>query len=247
MKRVYTLLFAFLLIPASTINATTIVVILGPNYVSLGADSKGVTVNKKTMQVTSGSVCKIYQTGKYYFAYAGMGADPDNNYIPENIISEYLGKANSRIVAIDSLMVALKKAMRKEYLHLKKFESKSYHSSQLKDDLLDLAIIGFENGKPFAEMVLFKMVDSNLVKISVTHRPILGIAILGSKNAIVNYLNNPSIAHYSSVQEVEKLIDLEVNEFPDRVGLPLDIVELLPDNKVYWYKQKPGCPFIYAN
>ena len=76
-------LFVYFGLPTMQIaNATEITILVTPDMVIMGADSKSNFVDLITHEETSSTVTKIYQSGQYYFSLAGIGKDPSTGFYP---------------------------------------------------------------------------------------------------------------------------------------------------------------------
>src|SRR5258708_25380160 len=103
----FALTLYFLLAATYDANATTIVIIVTPKSVILGADSRGSFFDYVSRKETKRDVVKIYKSGKYYFAIAGLTNDPETSFDASQIINSYLKSTADISTVIDSIKIKL--------------------------------------------------------------------------------------------------------------------------------------------
>jgi len=116
--------------------------------------------------------------------------------------------------------------------------------------VLSFGVIGISNSKPFAHLVGFQIQDTTTLAINILEDFCPGncpngvrIFWKGRAGAISKYMKQPESKNYSSSILIERLIDLEIQDEPEYVGGPVDIIEI-SNNKKIWHRKKLGCPII---
>jgi len=125
--RPISLVLCFVLLVIKITRATTIVIIVTPQSVTLGADSRGSFYDYVSLKEVKKNVTKIYKTGEYYFAIAGLANDPNTSVNPSQIISKHLKSQKSLILAIDSIKSELSQILKSELVYQKKIKKKSFY------------------------------------------------------------------------------------------------------------------------
>lgn len=233
------------------VNATTIVIIVTPQSVILGADSRGSFYDYVTLKEEKKSVTKIYKADQYYFAIAGLTNNPNTTFDVSQIINRHLKTQNDILIAIDSIKSNLRRLLKLELQSQKKQNNEMFlRTIESSNIVLSLGIIGITNSKPFAHLIGFQIQDTSTLNIKVLDDSCPGncpngvkVFWMGQADAISKYMQQPDSFHISTVILVDKLINLEIHDKPQYVGGPVDIVEITIE-KIIWHRRKDDCPIV---
>lgn len=233
------------------VNATTIVIIVTPQSVILGADSRGSFYDYVTLKEEKKSVTKIYKTDEYYFAIAGLTNNPNTSFDVSKIINQYLKSQKDILVAIDSIKSNLSRLLKLELQNQKKKNDDIFlRTIETSNIVLSFGIIGVHNSKPFAHLIGFQIQDTSTLNIKVLEDSCPGncpngikVFWMGQADAISKYMQQPDSHNLSPLILVDKLINLEIQDKPQYVGEPVDIVEITIE-KTIWHRKKDGCPIV---
>jgi hypothetical protein len=152
-------LFCFILLylTAQVAAATAIVVIVTPQYILLGTDSKRQLLDANAVVQSNQVVCKIQSTGPYCFALAGFTSAQATGYSASQIVARHLQQAPSYEAAIAGIKTELKKILAKELQYRQAQQPAAF--AQLvsaKDPLLELVVLRLHNGAPQMEIIGFE-------------------------------------------------------------------------------------------
>jgi len=231
MKKAISLLFLLILTFPSF--ATCIVVIIGTDFVIIGADSR----STKAHDVAT--VEKIRKAGNFYIAIAGIGEDTDTKFYPYKIVADIL---KDKKIYTPIIRDAIKKELTKNLLK----ELKAIRSNKFFLDLhpngnavmLNYAIVGFINNKPFSHTLIFHAPNIKEDKIVVTEDKFRtntnSVIIIGKGEEATKYMDTHEFefSKLNPVQSVNKLMEISTQYNTD-VGPPIKILGL-QQNRFIW-------------
>lgn len=154
------LLYLLLLLAAQPVFATSIVVLITPDYILLGADSRRTILNAHSEVVEKQSVCKIKKAGTYCFALAGLVASKPTSFSADSIVSSNLKYAVDYEAAIKNITLAITEALQKEILFQKQNQPASYIKTVAsKEHILEVVILSVKDAKPQVNIIGFELTD----------------------------------------------------------------------------------------
>lgn len=242
------LTFAFV----RNLSATTIVVIVTSDFVILGVDSKLTIEDGITGEKLYQETVKLFKTGNYFYAASGVMGTMDSL----NLHARILGRRIKNGTNFDSLIslanLEIKNSLFNQAMDIKKrMPYYFYNHYMLRMPVFSYAIIGVKNGKPFAYTcdVVSDNTEAFRLKFIEQEFPLpTSLATdakafyVGAHEAINDYTKNPAVFAKHPDQVIEDLLMVEVNNTPDKVGLPLNIVKIYKDGNVEWLKRSKDCP-----
>lgn len=230
MKRfiLYTLLFLL----AQPLFATSIVVLITPDYILLGADSKRMIIDYNANTTINQSVCKIQKAGKYCYALAGLVASRNTSFSADSIVAKYLNTPGSKEQAIAKIKTAIKKALRKEFLYQQQNDPASFKKAiEAKEHILEVVILSVCNNAPQAQIIGFQLTDEKTIEVKEYAASCPGdcpvqqpqFYFLGEYSGMEKYLKEKG-APADPVSLVEQLIINQSKATPGYVSAPVSIV-----------------------
>lgn len=225
---------------------TCIVIHRATKKIVIGADSRRVMDvivegGQGTHQVQGEDWCKIKQSGKYYFALAGIG-DEEQVKVAERACRK--GKN------LDDVASIFKSDSEKKAIELIN-KYKSYDPVSFKErfanhpKLNDICFFGFERGEASTVTLhsTLTIKPNENIEIKFVEYKNIELSLLGIYKNIValpkqDVMNNLRV---SPVETIKLLVELEANYAPLAVGPPIDILELRASGPV-WHAKKPNCP-----
>ena len=237
------------LVSANTASSTTIVVVRTPTEIYIGADSKITDIRNESLTSTA---CKIRQVDDLFFAFSGLPKMPGVESDLMGIIEEASrggGTIADKVEAFDDI-IADKWS---EGLQEMKKERPQFYEEEVKGKIiLQVAFAGIQKRKPVFYLMHLKAVERDgFPAIDIFKKSCPGdcqqgkvIAYFGNTGALKQYMSDRSNAWKSGyVQEIRKLITLQIEAQPEHVGPPIDILHI---NRMgaEWIQIKSGCPEI---
>lgn len=236
------LLFTLLFLLIQPLFATSIVILVTPEYIIMGTDSRRTILDDKANVAEKLSVCKIRKAGKYCFAMAGMVASR-TSFSADRIINKELKKARNYQHAIANIKKSLKSALRQEFLYQKHFQPKIYaHSLASREHILEVVILSMKNNKPQLHIIGFELTNEREIEVKDYTESCPGdcpvrqsqFYFLGDYSGIEKYFEtSPKVS--DPVSFVEELITIQSQATPGSVGTPVNIVKL-SNNGLEWIK-----------
>lgn len=212
----------------SNVYATSIVILVGKNYVYIGADSKAIGNNN-----FEAFVDKIVKTNRYLFATSGYVQHEPSGYVPSKNINQYLKYCKDfDSIKQEKLNLILKSIILKELKNLRKNPKAPRYFPKENFNVFQYCVIGFKNGFPFAYISKFFLKDTSKDAIKVisgysTRDDI--VFTLGEDAAIGNFLSRGTDIPHNQVDFINKLIGMEVTAKPQTVGGRIRIIAALKD------------------
>jgi len=216
--------------------ATTVVVLRGPDYVILGADSRVTDVNGD--QTGSSSTCKIRQFDKVYFALAGPVGDGRGFDVFE--LAARIANGRTDVVGIADDFERLMRRPLTEYLQRFYGESPAQFSRYCANRIcLQVAFVTVDSGTPKISIRGFFVTVSKkqvMVKPAIRERmDCPGTCATGAEQVLLG-VNEEATSLYDRtphfwkvngiVSGMEQLIGAEISAHADAVGPPISILQL---------------------
>lgn len=162
MKKLLLLLLPFFIVPAA--SATAIVVLVTPQYILIGADSKRQLLNGSAQVTAFTSVEKIKSVGSYCYAMAGITASSYNSFSADAIVSRHLSKAPYQ-KAVEKIKAEIKTALLKEMRFRQAGSQQLTSFPHSNDPLLEIVILRSVNGTPQAEILGFQLDNNDNIQV----------------------------------------------------------------------------------
>lgn len=241
MKRFF--LYALFVLLAQPIYATSIVILITPDYILMGADSKRMIIDNLSHKTTNESVCKIRNVGPYCYALAGFVASRSTLFSADSIVRKQLNKAADYNSAIASITKAIKKGLRKELRYQRKHQPESFKKMiDSKEHLLEIAILSVQNGAPHVQIIGFEWSDEQKIEVKDYTARCPGdcptvqsqFYLLGEYSDIQKYLDEDA-KPVDPVSFIETLITIQSHATPSSVGAPINMIKYTSSG-VEWIK-----------
>lgn len=240
MKRL--LFYITFLLLAQPLFATSIVVLITPHYIVLGADSRRMILDSNSRVAIQKSVCKIHRTGNYCYALAGMVAS-GKSFSAEAIVEKSLKKAASYEKAIARIKKEIEASLQKEIDFQRRFQPALFERTMAsKDHLLEIVILSVKNKAPYVQIIGFELAGGDDIQVKEYTETCPGdcpeqqaqFYFLGDYSGMEKYLDTrPSFSDPFSL--VEKLITVQSQATPTSVAAPVNIVKFTSGG-VEWVK-----------
>jgi hypothetical protein len=221
-----TVLILALMHPAPTVGApTTVIAARSPRRIVLASDSKENFVDN-----TSGTECKILGYGSSFFALSGIPYDRQRGYEVATIVRKGFSQGGSFRQRVAITKELLRRALLRE-LRLLKRENPRVFAWAIGNgqDPLQLALAQVENGVPLLAILEFKVhAPSKSLRVIMHACPgdcgeDSHAYYLGEHGAIDALLKKRSSI---DIQDLPMLMQLEMNDRPNDVGGPVNILEI---------------------
>jgi len=197
------------------------------------------------------SECKIRQVGDVFFAIGGHIREELTGFDAVKIATEALrnsGNAAAKVKAFEqNILLPLT-----ELVRMVKSTNPAYFDKSLRDKpVLQVAFFGNEQQSLYLYVRSYKATVYNSVDVIVELENNTDctdcVRALGENDAIEDFINkNPKYRPASSVELVRKLVQVEIEQRPEYVGPPIDIVRL-DTNGANWVDVKPECKVITSS
>lgn len=160
------LCFILLYLTAQVAAATAIVIIVTPQFILLGTDSKRQLLDANAVVQSNEQVCKIQTVGTYCFALAGFTSAQGTNYSASEIVARHLQKADRYQTAIQGIKSELKNILAKELRYRQQQQPAAFAQlTSAKEPLLELVVLRMQNGQPQMEIIGFEKGDGSQVAV----------------------------------------------------------------------------------
>jgi len=239
-----------LVLTATSVRATTIVVARSANEIVIGADSKvtdtfGNDLNKRA--------CKILQVGNIFIAFEGLEVDRQTGFNVPEISRAALnfspsGPMTEKVSLLTGFLIS---ELLIELAHLKANKPETYFRKIEGGQLfLRLIVAGFEKGKPLVFVRSFRALQFNPGQIGVSVIP--DDCLTNCEGAVITRFLGESDAIDGLPEEtpdfwkaglsagVRRLIETEIAARGEYVGPPIDIVRISKSG-AQWVQRKPEC------
>jgi hypothetical protein len=251
--RTYFLCFLFCGI-TTPVHGTSIVAVWTQSEVVIGADSKQITLDVGTTTKTTQSVCKITRLGNLFYAYSGGVTESTKTGFNIQRISEEAFRSNLIILAKAQRFESLLEAPLIHTLEVMRKDNPAYFEKErLKGEIVQMLLVGLENGKLVLSVRGFKIVSlpAAPVQLQTSRRDCPSsecssegtYILMGQHEAIDRELGVPldnTIWSRGLVSAVNRLVSIEISEKSDVVGPPIDILRINKDG-AQWIQRKSEC------
>jgi hypothetical protein len=245
---VIALLFAQIALCSTAPADTSIIVVRTPSVVYLGADSKTIIEGQP---VTDRKTCKIHQAGELFFAVAGFASDRRRGFNVPEIVARAAKNGSTIREMVKRSEEAMVERLRAELVRLKN-ETPAVYEKVVREEggtVLALAFAGYEEGATLVIISQFGARDGNPPSVSVKHDSCPGNCsfgvktfFLGSYKAIARYIaGKTGEGDMEPVEAIRYLIELEIQENPQQVSGPVDILRIDRQGPE-WIQKKDECP-----
>jgi hypothetical protein len=217
---------------------TTIVAVKTDKEIVVGADSK-VSWIKETFRETD---CKIHQVGNVFFALAGIAGDAGTGFSVARIATQAI-KNNQTIQDAVVEFVAMIQDPIYSYVKSMKFQMPDWYNGNYGNgSFMDIVFFGFENGEP--EMYYLNCWPDNLD--AKGFKPGFSFIFLGCWKSLSELVETqPDYWDMGIIKATCNLIQLAINDYPQHVGPPINIVRITADG-AEWIQKSSGCPELKA-
>jgi hypothetical protein len=236
---------AILLIPVSLL-ATEIIVIRTPEVIVIAADSKPTWAGKPG----PANVCKIYRSGDLYVAVGGLDHDQTRNFYIKDLISAKDSSLEHFASQVRRLEEKITPRFLEEMKRLKAEDSTTYNLiSSEGGKQLSLAFAKVQDGIPYFAIRGFSYPDIPDPKVEVAYVDCPGrdcpqgvlVEYMGKHAAIDSFTATHGGGNFNPVDLARKLVELEVQEDPEHIGPPIDILRLDATGP-QWIANESNCP-----
>ncbi len=252
LMRILQTVIAFLVIQIALCSSapanTSIIVVRTPSVVYLGADSKMTTEGQP---VTDRKVCKLHQADELFFAVAGFAGDQRREFKVPEIVARAARKGSTMSERVRRSEEAVVERLTAELIRLKN-EAPATYEKMVREEggtVLALAFAGYEEGATFAIISQFAIRDPESPSVFVKRDSCPGNCpfgvktfFLGSYKAIARYIaGKTGEGDMEPLEAIRYLIELEMEENPQEVGGPVDILRIDRQGP-QWIQRKGECP-----
>jgi len=227
--------------------ATTIIGVRTPDYFMIAADSKA------RYRGTPGpeKVCKIYQTGRLYFAIAGLEHDTQRGFYPKNIIAGNFIESDAFGDSVNRIERAITSALLTELSRLKSEDPEAYQFTLKEgDDALTILLAEIRHGTPYVAGRGFQYVQVTAPQVKVSRITCPGdcpngveLFFLGKQAEAKQFVHDHPGENFDPIVRAKKLVEVETQSWPEDVGLPV-VVLRVDSNGPVWVANDSGCPVI---
>ena len=237
-----------LVLVASDLRATTIVIARTDKEIVLGADSKVTDVFGNDLNRRA---CKIRQIGDLFVAIEGLEIDRQTGFSAPEIASKALSSKTSTSDKVTMLMGYMVSSLLTELSHLKAHDPQTYFKKIEGGQLfLRIAIAGFDKGRPLLFVRSFRALQYNPGQIGVAVIPddclddckgAVVTRFLGESDAIEGLPEEtPDFWKTGLADGVRRLVETEIAARSEYVGPPIDIVRITVSGG-QWLQRKTEC------
>ena len=230
--------------------ATSIIAVRVKGQVIIGADSKRLHADDGVP--FDEPVCKIGKAEGFFFAVGGVATDSETGFIPASVIitaSKMQGTIEQKVDKIEDM---IKEPLIRVLDRFRQEHPLGYGQRFGTGSALQIIFFGVENGYTFVLVSDFIPTPSLSapVQLNIKRYNCPGVAcptgeqifIGGYYDAIKRFLTEkPDYWRENTVEAVRRLIELEIEDVPDNVGPPIDILRV-DMNGGRWIQKKEQCP-----
>lgn len=230
MKRFFLYIIMFLLVQPAL--ATSIVILITPHYILMGADSKRMIIDDASNKTINESVCKIRNVGTYCYALAGFVASRSTFFSADSIVYNQLKSTKNFTASVIAIKREMKNALRKELQFQRKHMPQSFKKMiASKEHILEIAILSVQNNVPHVQIIGFQLTNEEKIIVKDYAASCPGdcpdqqtqFYFLGEYSEMEKFLDSRTKSS-DHVSLIEQLITVQSNETPSSVGAPINMV-----------------------
>jgi hypothetical protein len=235
---------------AQPMVATSFLVLVGPDVIYMGADGLASYTGKVSPDDPT-QICKIQQTGKYFFTAAGVSKDPLVNFdlfqAARKALSAKRGSLRTRAARF---MEFATPALTKSVTHLKTEYPEDFRTLMQGKDLT-VVFASWENGKPLVYKDGWKVAaDGRLLRLGLKRAggPDLGNFIMAASDhgARRYYETHPEIHNMHPLRLFPLLLNVEIElakvDKTVLVGPPIAVISITRNGAIW--SEQGSCPVI---
>lgn len=227
-----------------------------PQKLVIGSDSK-ITMVKKRDILGIKTSCKIKQHGSFFFTAAGLTEGRKNSQVIFSV-GMFVTKASAVGQGIQEIATAFAILIRepfKQAMQKIKRENPAFYKERIEGKApLQVAFAGFEDRTPVLVIIYFKVQSMASGRVSIsqhggscpgeTCNEKVEKALLGENEEMTRITEaDPEWWNPDLVGGVRKLIQAAIEDKPDTVGPPIDILEI-DSFGARWVGKNAHCPDI---
>jgi hypothetical protein len=227
-------------------SGTTIVIHKSPHEIVVGADS--LLVRRSGTLAVPLSECKITRVGNDFFAIAGNIREQVKGFDAGKIAAEAVRSSDKAVEKVKAFEENIRPPLT-ELLRIVKSNTPEYFDKLFRDKIvLAIAFFGIEEGTLYlyVRTYIAAVYNTNDVEVEFENKTdcladCAQTFAFGENAAIKEFIDtNPKYRAASTVEFVRQLVQLEIDQRPEYVGPPIDIVRL-NTNGANWVQVKPEC------
>jgi hypothetical protein len=244
------IIFTFLASPPG--RCTTVLLYRDSTRIVVGADSLSGELSSGASKTSS--LCKIRKTGNVYVSMAGYISATSNGFDAYRLASSAIAHSTGVAESAKQFARLSIRPFQESVSHERRYHPDLYKSETKRGaDALVIFFMSFENSVPTFASVTFTITEDSTEKVSVaTHLDFcpghgcpgattgpgnLVFLTLGVVGAIDRFVGDhaafPTDLHNDPVSTIRRLIEIEIRESPDLVGLPIDILTISKDGATW--------------
>lgn len=230
-KKLCTILLFSLL--AHVAAATAIVIVVTPQYILIGADSKRQWLDGNAVVQSEQEVCKIQRAGNYCFAIAGYTSSQATGFSAEKIIAYHLQHAASYETAMQRIKEEIKTKLTKEIRYQQQRQPQTFAQiTNAKEALLEVVVLSMKEGIPQMEIIGFETSGEAEIAVGSYTARCPGdcpegsqqLYFMGSYDGMEQYLAKRQLPIAAPESLVKTLIMEQAKVTPRTVGAPINMI-----------------------
>jgi hypothetical protein len=242
---VFLVLVIALLVPGASL-ATSIVAVRTPRSIIIAADSK------PTYRGTPGpsTVCKIYRTGKLYFAISGLDYDEGRHFFPAQIVAANFSDASAFTRAVARVEFAVNAALVAELDALKSTDPQTFRFTTKNQAVASILLAEMRNEIPHHAAREFQYVESPSPHLEVRRITCPGncpagneYVFLGEQSEATQFMKEHRREVLDPLTTPASLVRIEAKSHPNDVGPPV-VVLRVNRRGATWLANDSACPIV---
>lgn len=225
-------------------DATSIIVVRTPQAVTIAADSKRIYDDGARIE----SACKIHRVGNILITVAGVTGLGIMNFD----IAEHAKRAVSASRSLSEVVVEFDRTIGVPLDEMTQMLWKSdpvFSREYLDYWFVHLTFVGLEKGEPaFITRKYKPRIKDNKLRLEIFRYSCPGDCLNGSEGMFMGtfeliktkHNENPYLLAGNTVAETNRLIEIEIEANPDKVGAPIEIVKFTKD-RIEWLQDDLHC------
>lgn len=239
------LILALFFVPGVALG-TSIVAVRTPRSIIIAADSK------PTYRGSPGPaiVCKIYRTGRLYFAISGLDYDEGRHFFPAQIIASSFSDALPFDRTVARVERAVRAALLAELDALKSSDPQTFRFTIKGYDVTSILLAEIRNGIPHLAAREFQYSESPSPHLLVNRITCPGrcppgneYVFLGEQTEASQFVKEHRREALNPLALPESLVRLEAQSHPNDVGPPI-VVLRLSARGARWIANDSACPVV---